>query len=206
MNAPFPPLPEGWNVSSVAPDYFRIDDRQQGKLFEGSQDQCAQYITQGARLQQLEAFAQRVYDTHGLLHDGTLYEEAKRLVKPAAQAQRAPELDEPERYKQQLRERAAAKYPNASPEQTAKLEKEIQRRVEVVRSYEQHLLKVAAESFPRATAEERQALLSNIKQEVVAYRDSMEKHLRQQQQRSQEQHAPPSVVRQQQRGMGGYER
>lgn len=80
MIKPFPPLPPNWNVSRVAEDHFRIDDRYKGHLFSGSQDQCEAFITQGTRLQQLEAFAQRVYDSHGLLHDGTLYEESKRLV------------------------------------------------------------------------------------------------------------------------------
>jgi hypothetical protein len=80
MIKPFPPLPPNWNVSRVAEDHFRIDDRYKGHLFSGSQDQCEAFITQGARLQQLEAFAQRVYDSHGLMHDGTLYEESKRLV------------------------------------------------------------------------------------------------------------------------------
>src|SRR5436305_568296 len=77
---PFPQLPPDWNVFRVAEDHFRIDDRYKGHLFSGSQEQCEAFITQGARLQQLEAFAQRVYDSHGLLHDGTLYEESKRLV------------------------------------------------------------------------------------------------------------------------------
>jgi hypothetical protein len=49
MIKPFPPLPPNWNVSRVAEDHFRIDDRYKGHLFSGSQDQCEAFITQQPR-------------------------------------------------------------------------------------------------------------------------------------------------------------
>jgi hypothetical protein len=99
--------------------------------------------------------------------------------------QQQPELPEHESYRKELVERARVKYPDATLEQSARIEKEINRRVEIVRTYQEHLLKVADENFPGATPEERQTLLTNIRQEVSAYRESLEKHLLQERERRQ---------------------
>jgi hypothetical protein len=82
----------------------------------------------------------------------TAYEDATRCCAVLVQNEIAklgkqqpvqqPELPEHEQYRQELVERARAKYPDASPELAARIDKEITRRVEMVQSYQAHLERV----------------------------------------------------------------
>jgi hypothetical protein len=76
------------------------------------------------RMHELEAFVQRVYDSHGKMYDGQLYEESKRLM---THAQRP----EHERYEGLLRATAALRYPmeERTAELSQRIEVTIQRKV-----------------------------------------------------------------------------
>jgi hypothetical protein len=105
-----------------------------------------------------------------------------------------------EEYRRELVERARAKYPDATPELAARIDKEVQRRVNIVKTYQDHLLQAQREHFPKATPEEKAQHLANIRQEVKDFAQAQEAHLQQerenrQQQREQAQHQPPPSVR-----------
>jgi hypothetical protein len=111
-----------------------------------------------------------------------------------------PELAEHEQYRRELVERARAAYPTATPELAARIDKEITRRVEMVRGYQAHLEKAAVDHFPNATPAEKASHQENIRRETKEYRVALEKHIAERREHKQQEQAQqqPSRARQQQ--------
>lgn len=126
---------------------------------------------------------------------------------PQRQSATPAEPDLVAEYREELIAKARHRYPDADSELAAKLDREINRRVELLRGYQDQLVQAIPTN---ATPDERGAFLENIKQHVQEYRQALEKDIRQQRERRQQQREQaqqqtlPHVLdrRQQQRGMG----
>jgi hypothetical protein len=133
--------------------------------------------------------------------DGQYRQMTPRQVERGLEAGK-PELAEHERYRRELVERARAKYPDATPELAARIDKEITRRVECVRTYQAHLEKAAADSFPNAAPSEKATHQANIKREVAEYRQALEKDVAERRQQRQQEQAQQQPRARQTQGRG----
>jgi hypothetical protein len=224
-NEPFPPLPEGWSVSSLGPhvDHFRIDDRHQGKLYEGTQAQCSEFITwhtqpeqtQHAMGDQRDLVQVRDGYTGRVLAGFRTIDAANELawsIENGAPYAGVPANALAVEFWQRQPDGQYQKMSMGQVERELEVGQAIEQRREQLAPHERYrqlLEEISDLRYPGADAALRRKIESSIDKKVgefMAECGELPKHARAREQQQQIQ-PPPAMRAQQQRGMdrGGYE-
>jgi hypothetical protein len=227
-NQLFPPLPDGWSISSVGPrvDHYNIDDRDEGRLFSGNRQQCSEYITkhtlqsdpqEQAQPQQAEllpgwkhvihesyefgALVIRGAGNHWSLVDSRLAPEPHlgTFATPQAAAREAGRLMQEDPELRQGEGQEQPQEQHALPEHAAEPLAPHQR-------YRELLEQISDLRYPDADASLRRKIEASIDKKVtefMAEKGTLKTHAHT---REQQQQVPPPPMRQQQQRGVGYER